>query len=115
MKKLFVAILISVSIIGLAVTQMDITAQSGLKGTTVSLSTEFRGVSESVSQDRAKELYKAGQPLAFKSNGKLYFVINAGGNVDAKSLVRYAGSEYTISGSAKGAKGFNYIIASTYN
>ena len=115
MKKLFVAILISVSVIGFAVTQMDITAQSGMTGTTVDFSSEFRGASESVDQARAKELWKAGQPLAFKSNGKIYFVLNAAGNVDAKSLARYAGTEYNITGTAKSAKGFNYIIATSYN
>lgn len=115
MKKLFVAILISVSVIGLAVTQMDITAQSGMTGTTVNFSSEFRGAGETVDQARAKELYSAGQPLAFKSNGKIYFVLSAGGNVDVKNLVRNAGSDYSITGSAKATKGFNYIIATSYN
>jgi len=115
MRKLFVAILITVSVIGLAVTQMDITAQSGLTGSTVSMSAEFRGQSESIDKDRAMELYKAGQPLAFKSNGKLYFVLNAGGNIDVKKLVKRAGSDFSITGSAKAANGFNYIIATSYN
>ena len=115
MKKLFIAILISVSVIGLAVTQMDINAQSGLSGTTVSLSSEYTNANASIDKDRAIELYKAGQPLAFKSNGKIYFVLNAAGNVDNKSLAKNAGSNYTIDGTVKSAKGFNYIIAKSYN
>lgn len=115
MKKLFIAILISVSVIGLAVTQMDINAQSGLTGTTVSLSSEFINSNVSIDKERATELYRAGQALAFKSNGKLYFVMNAAGNLDTKNLIKNAGGDYTIGGSVKSAKGFNYIIANSYN
>lgn len=115
MKKLFVAILISVSVIGLALTQMDINAQSGTTGSTVSLSSEFINSNVSIDKDRALELYKAGQALAFKSNGKIYFVMNAAGNLDTKNLVKNAGKDYTIGGSVKSAKGFNYIIANSYN
>ncbi len=115
MKKLFVAILISVSLVGLALTQTDINAQSGTTGTTVSLSSEFINSSVSIDKERALELYKAGQALAFKSNGKIYFVMNAAGNVDTKSLIKHAGGDYTIGGSVKSAKGFNYIIANSYN
>lgn len=115
MKKLFIAILISVSVMGLALTQMDINAQSGLTGTTVSLSSEFTNSSASIDKERAIELYKAGQALAFKSNGKIYFVMNSAGNLDTKSLIKNAGGNYTIGGSVKSAKGFNYIIAKSYN
>lgn len=114
MKKLFIAILISVSVIGIAITQMEITAQSGLTGSTVSFSSEVIGTNEAITQDRAKELWKAGQPLLFKSNGKLYFVLNAAGNVDAKNLARYAGTDYTIEGTVRAGKGFNYIVANKY-
>lgn len=115
MKKLFVAILVVVSLVGLAVTQMDITAQSGLTGTTVSLSSEFIGSNEAINVDRAVQLYKAGQPLAFKSNGRIYFVLNSAGNLDTKNLVKHAGKNYTIDGSVKSAKGFSYIVAKSYN
>jgi hypothetical protein len=114
MKKLFVAIFVAVSLVGLAITQMDITAQAGLTGTTVSLSSEFIGSNETINMERAKQLYKAGQPLAFKSNGRLYFVLNAAGNLDTKNLVKHAGQNYTIDGSAKSAKGFSYIVAKSY-
>lgn len=115
MKKLFVAILISVSVIGLSLTQMDINAQSGISGSTVSLSSEFINSNVAIDVNRALELYKAGQALAFKSNGKIYFVMNAAGNVDTKNLVKNAGKTYTIGGPVKSAKGFNYIIANSYN
>jgi hypothetical protein len=115
MKKLFVAILISVSVIGLSLTQMDINAQSGISGSTVSLSSEFINSNVAIDVNRALELYKAGQALAFKSNGKIYFVMNAAGNLDTKNLVKHAGKDYTIGGSVKSAKGFNYIIANSYN
>jgi hypothetical protein len=41
--------------------------------------------------------------------------MNAAGNLDTKNLIRNAGGDYTISGSVKSAKGFNYIIANSYN
>lgn len=100
---------------GLAVTQMEIDAQSGTTGTTVSLSSEFIGSNESIDMARAKQLYLAGQPLVFKSNGRLYFVLNTAGNMDTKNLVKNAGKDYNISGTVKSAKGFNYIIATNYN
>lgn len=114
MKKLFIAILISVSVIGIAITQMEITAQSGLTGSTVSFSSEVISSNEAITQDRADELLKAGQPLLFKSNGKLYFVLNSAGNLDTKNLARYAGTDYTIDGKVRAGKGFNFIIAKKY-
>lgn len=114
MKKLFVAMLISVSLVGLALTQVDINAQSGITGKTVSLSSEVISSNENVDAKRAKELYSAGQPLVFNSNGKLYYVLNAAGNIDAKNLVRNAGKQVTIEGNVKTSNGVSYIIATSY-
>ena len=115
MKKLFVAILITISVMGLAITQIKLDAQSGMTGTTISLSSEFNGSNEAIDMARAKQLFQAGQPLAFKSNGKIYFVLNTAGNLDTKSLVKYAGKDYNITGTVKSAKGFNFIVATNYN
>lgn len=114
MRKLFVAILVSVSLVGLALTQVDINAQSGISGKTVSLTSEVLGQDGGVDINRAKELYKAGQPLVFNSNGKLYYVLNAAGNVDAKNLIRNAGKQVTIEGNVKTSNGVSYVIATSY-
>lgn len=114
MKKLIIATVVAIGVIGLSITQLDINAQSGLTGSVVSLNSEVRGESGDIDKDRAMELYKAGQPLVFKSGGNLYFVLSEAGNIDAKKLVVNAGKEVTIEGNVKSANGFNYLIAKSY-
>lgn len=108
-----VIVLLSVLISSLAVYNLY---ASEVKGKTVNLSAVVTGEDGAVDKAKAIELYKAGRPLAFKSNsGELFIVFNTDGSVADKNLALNADAEYTITGKVHNKNGFKYIIADKFN
>lgn len=88
------------------------TQKFNFKGYVVSLNEIITGQDGRITNEEAAKLVANGQPLAFMSGKKLYFVFMSDGTFAGNMLSKHASSkEIGINGKKKTSKGITYIQA----
>lgn len=111
--KISIAIFLMALIATVAAFQAEAAGDPLYKGKVVDVISVLKGGSGEISSDQAKKLVSEGKPIAFKSEGKLYFIYSEGGSSMVSDLAKYASAPTLgIKGKLKRVHGLNIIIAS---
>lgn len=116
MKIKLLGIILAITV-AISFSGIEVAADDPLyKGKVVDLVSVLKGGDGKITKAEAEKLVADGKPIAFESNGKIYFIYSEGGSSMNSKLAKYAQAETVgIKGKLKKVNGLNIIISTFMN